>query len=83
MHLDHDVPPPAGALLPAEEAEKAVAHALAEAEEKGIRGRELTPYVLARVGELSAGASLRANLALLENNARVGAAIAGAWYGRR
>ena len=39
-------------------------------------GRELTPFLLARMAELSEGATLRANIALLENNARVAAGIA-------
>lgn len=49
---------------------------LAEAEKKKISGRELTPFLLARMSESSAGATLSANIALLENNARVAAEIA-------
>jgi pseudouridine-5'-phosphate glycosidase len=50
--------------------------ALAEAERVKIAGRELTPFLLARMAGRSDGATLRANLALLESNARVAARIA-------
>jgi len=56
--------------------EAAIAQALAEAGEQGVRGQALTPFLLARISELTGEASLRANLALLENNARIGARIA-------
>ena len=49
---------------------------LADAEASNITGRDVTPFLLARMAELSKGATLRANLALLENNARVAAQIA-------
>jgi pseudouridine-5'-phosphate glycosidase len=49
---------------------------LAEAERQSIAGRDLTPFLLARMSERSQGATLRANIALLENNARVAAQIA-------
>lgn len=47
-----------------------------EASKKGIRGKELTPYLLKRIGELTEGKSIEANVALLKNNARVAAQIA-------
>ncbi|GAC1401974.1 MAG: pseudouridine-5'-phosphate glycosidase [Pyrinomonadaceae bacterium] len=50
--------------------------ALREAEEQEIGGRELTPFLLARMAEASDGATLKANIALLENNARIAADIA-------
>lgn len=50
--------------------------ALAQAEREKIAGRDLTPFLLARMAEQSQGATLRANMALLENNARVAAQIA-------
>lgn len=62
--------------LPAEVAEKAIAQALQEAEERGVRGKEVTPFLLARVSELTHEESRTANIALLENNARVAAEIA-------
>lgn len=70
------VPVPAEAELPAEEMERAINTALTEAEAQGIRGKALTPFLLARISALTGEASLAANLALLENNARVGAEIA-------
>ena len=42
----------------------------------GISGREVTPFILKRVNELTKGKSLEANLALVQNNAAVGAQIA-------
>ncbi|MGM9950882.1 MAG: pseudouridine-5'-phosphate glycosidase [Lysinibacillus sp.] len=50
--------------------------ALVEAEEKEIAGKEVTPFLLGKVKELTAGKSLEANIALVKNNARIGAAIA-------
>ncbi|MGQ9517395.1 MAG: pseudouridine-5'-phosphate glycosidase [Anaerolineae bacterium] len=70
------VPPPAEEALEPETAEAAIAQALAEAEAQGIHGSALTPFVLDRLVEITAGASLRANLALLRNNAHVAAQIA-------
>ena len=70
------VPVPAEAELPAEVMEAAIAGALAAAEARGLRGKALTPFLLAEVSQRTGGASLRANLALLENNARVAAQIA-------
>jgi len=73
------VPPPAETALPAGEMEAAVDQALADAQEQGIRGQAVTPFLLARVSELTGRASLRANLDLLLNNARVAAEIAAAY----
>ena len=50
--------------------------AIGEAEREHIGGRDLTPFLLARMSQQSEGATLRANVALLENNARVAAQIA-------
>ena len=47
-----------------------------ETEERGVAGRDVTPYVLKRVAELTGGASLKANIALVMNNAKIGADIA-------
>jgi pseudouridine-5'-phosphate glycosidase len=49
---------------------------LSEAVRENISGRDLTPFLLARMSERSSGATLRANIALLENNAHVAAEIA-------
>ena len=58
--------------------ERVLSEALTEASRIGIGGRELTPFLLTRMAEGSEGATLRANVALLENNARVAAGIASA-----
>ncbi|XP_019370953.1 PREDICTED: uncharacterized protein LOC109296156 isoform X2 [Gavialis gangeticus] len=56
--------------------EHAIQQALKEARSKGIIGKELTPFVLQRVHELTSGKSLDSNIALVQNNARVGSRIA-------
>ena len=56
--------------------EEATQQALQEAEETGLHGSELTPFLLGRIKELTGGASLEANIALIKNNAAVGAQIA-------
>jgi pseudouridine-5'-phosphate glycosidase len=68
-------PPPEEAALPAEEMNQAIQEALNEAERSQIHGSDVTPFLLDRVSRLSGGASLHANLALLENNARLAARI--------
>ncbi len=69
-------PVPAEYELPEQQMESAIAQALAEAEAQGIHGKSLTPFLLPRISELTGESSLRANLALLENNARIAAQIA-------
>jgi pseudouridylate synthase len=64
--------------LPADEANAAIEQALAEADAQVVRGKAITPFLLARIVELTGERSLRANLALLENNVRIGAQIAAA-----
>ena len=56
--------------------EQAIAGALDDAARSGLRGPEVTPFLLRAIGEATGGESVAANLALLENNARVGAEIA-------
>jgi len=70
------VPVPAADELPPAAVEQALAAALAEADRQGISGPAVTPFLLRRVGELTSGASLRANVALLQNNAAVAARLA-------
>jgi pseudouridylate synthase len=70
------VPVPKTAEVSAELLEQVLRGSLQEAERKQIVGREVTPFLLARMSETSDGATLRANVALLENNARVAAEIA-------
>jgi pseudouridine-5'-phosphate glycosidase len=68
------VPPPSP--LPREEIERAIAAALAEARRRKLAGKEMTPFLLARVADETSGRSLSANLLLLENNARTAAEVA-------
>lgn len=70
------VPVPESAALPRAAAEAAIRKALAEAERRKIRGKQVTPFLLARVSELTKARSRTANLALLEQNAQVAAEIA-------
>jgi pseudouridine-5'-phosphate glycosidase len=70
------VPIPAAAEIPEEVLQRILDQSLRDAEESHITGRDLTPFMLARMAALSEGATLRANIALLENNARVAARIA-------
>lgn len=73
-------PPPPESALPAEQIESVIHQALQEAEENGISGAQVTPFLLDRVNRLSGGASMQANLALLRNNARLAAQIATALF---
>lgn len=57
----------------------AIDQAIAEAEEKGIHGKETTPFLLARVTELTGGNSLESNIRLVFNNARLAAKTAKAY----
>lgn len=70
------VPVPKEFEVPSEQLQTALDDALQNAERNGIVGRELTPFLLSRMAEHSGGATLRANIALLENNARVAAGVA-------
>jgi pseudouridine-5'-phosphate glycosidase len=69
-------PIPAEHALPPEEIASAIARAVAEAADRGIRGRDVTPFLLERMRVLTGGASLRANEALLLHNARLAAQVA-------
>ena len=73
------VPVPLEAEVEASLLQRVLDDAIAEAERERIGGRDLTPFLLARMSEQSGGATLRANIALLENNARVAAQIARAF----
>lgn len=70
------VPVPAEAEVPAAALKTILEESLADAETSHVSGRDLTPFLLARMSERSDGATLRANIALLENNVRVAAQIA-------
>lgn len=74
---------PAEDALDSELLEAAVEDAVAEADERGIGGRDLTPFILDRIQRRTEGASLRANLALLRNNCAIAADVANAIAGRQ
>jgi pseudouridine-5'-phosphate glycosidase len=61
--------------------ESALARALAEAARAGVRGRSVTPFLLARLAEFTEGASVFSNRALLRHNARTAGVLAGALKG--
>ena len=65
--------------LPREEVDGLIAQALAECDERGITGKDITPFLLGRIVELSDGRSLETNIALVRSNARLGAALAAAY----
>jgi len=69
-------PIPASAEIPRAEITPHIEAALAEAEAKGIAAKAVTPFLLQRIFELTQGRSLTANIELVLNNARLGAAIA-------
>ena len=59
-----------------DEMEAVINKALAEADEKGVRGKDITPFLLARIKEITKGVSFASNVQLAYNNARVAAKIA-------
>lgn len=60
--------------------EKAIANALIQAEQEGIHGKEATPFLLDKVLQATGGDSLESNIALVKNNAKIGAQIARELY---
>ncbi|MBV8379697.1 MAG: pseudouridine-5'-phosphate glycosidase, partial [Pelomonas sp.] len=77
------VPVPEADGLPRELVDGWIAQALADADTRGIKGKAVTPFLLARIKELSEGRSLTANIALVKNNARAGARLAAALQAQR
>jgi pseudouridine-5'-phosphate glycosidase len=75
-------PIPEGAEIPAAEIEPVIAVALAEADRLGIRGKDITPFLLSEIVQATEGRSLQANIALVKNNAKVAAEIAVAFARR-
>lgn len=69
-------PVPSSAAWPAEQANSCIEQALAQAEAQGIKGKDITPFILSKIAELSEGQSIQANMALLVNNAIVAARVA-------
>lgn len=72
------VPIPVEFELDRGELEAILADALKLADERGVLGKEITPFLLSQMSERSGGRTLAANIALLENNARVAASVAAA-----
>ncbi|WP_295047060.1 pseudouridine-5'-phosphate glycosidase [uncultured Paracoccus sp.] len=71
-------PIPAEAEIPADQINPAIDQALSEAEAQGIAAKQVTPFLLDRIFELTGGRSLDSNISLVLNNARLAAQIAAA-----
>jgi pseudouridine-5'-phosphate glycosidase len=69
-------PIPASEEIPRTEIDAVIERALADMADAGVHGSQATPFLLARIVELTGGASLAANIALVKNNARLGAQVA-------
>ena len=75
-------PIPAEDEIPADEIDRIIEQALAD-DARGVSGKDVTPFLLARIVEMTGGASLTANIALVKNNARVGSQVAAAYAALR
>ena len=69
-------PVPEAHAMPKAEIDAMTEQALREADEQGVCGKAVTPFLLARIKQLTGGRSLDTNIALVKNNARLGAALA-------
>lgn len=69
--------------IPAEEIDSIIEQAIDDMDSGGTHGQEATPFLLRRIAELTDGASLTANIALVNNNARLGAEVASAYAALR
>lgn len=69
-------PVPGEAAMAADEIDAIIAQALDEAARQGVKGKAVTPFLLARIKELTGGRSLATNIALVKHNALVGARLA-------
>lgn len=67
--------------IPAEQIDAIIEQALRDLDDNGIRGKDTTPYLLGRIVEITGGESLLANIALVKNNAELGARIAVSFAG--
>lgn len=76
-------PVPEADALNHREIEAVIQQALVEAKEKGITGKQVTPFLLDRVKQLTAGKSLQTNIALVKHNAEVAARIAAAYHAKK
>ena len=70
------LPPPAASALDSAEVEGWLAAALADAQRRRVTGKDVTPFLLARLAQMSAGRTLAANVALLAHNAAFAGAVA-------
>lgn len=70
------VPLPEADALPEQETRAAIDQALVLANQQGVSGKPLTPFLLSAIFDITGGASLAANVALIKNNAAVGAEVA-------
>lgn len=75
-------PIPAESSMDKKYIDKLIDEAIEQAEEAGIKGKDVTPYLLAKIVEESDGASLKANIALVYNNAKLGAKIACCYWNK-
>jgi len=73
-------PLPARYEVPSEKMEAFIRHALKEAAEAGVTGKEVTPFLWKRIADNTGGESLGANIELIKNNARLAAGIAKAMH---
>ena len=73
-------PVPAMFAMPKEEIDRITEQALDEADKRGVSGKAVTPFLLARIKELTEGRSLMTNIALVKHNAKVGAELADALH---
>ena len=69
-------PLPADAAMAPAEIDAIITQALGEAEQQSVAGKQVTPFLLARIKELTGGRSLATNIALVKHNALVGAQLA-------
>ncbi|WP_028222868.1 pseudouridine-5'-phosphate glycosidase [Paraburkholderia oxyphila] len=69
-------PVPGAAAMPAEEIDALTRQALDDAAERGVNGKAVTPFLLARIKALTGGRSLATNIAIVKHNAEVGARLA-------
>jgi pseudouridine-5'-phosphate glycosidase len=72
-------PIPEVAEIPSAEIAPTIEKAIAEANELGVHGKNVTPFLLARLAEITQGRSLKANIALVNHNAKIAAEIAVAY----
>jgi pseudouridylate synthase len=72
-------PIPAEDEIPADEIGRIIEQALADMDARGVHGKDATPFLLARIVEMTDGASLTANIALVKNNAHLGTQVAAAY----